>query len=97
MVLSRQPINADWVENLYMLGLKLKKPHFFKEIFNTKKEKGIFLTRGPARLYLLVNQPYRCTDRTRLPALFRARFKEREFKRSNSKRGSESGEGAVSE
>ena len=36
------------------------------------------MTRGLARLYLLVNQPYRCADCTRLPALFQARFKERE-------------------
>ena len=85
VILSRQPNNAILYVYLalktgwkiyYMLGLKAEKRHFFKGTLNEKKIKG-FLTWGPARLYLLVNQPYRCTDRTRLPTLFRACFKER--------------------
>ena len=74
------------VENLLNLRAQGWKTTFLQRNFKREKIKG-FLTRGPARLYLLVNQPYRCTDRTRLPALFRARFKERGLKRGNAKRG----------
>ena len=67
-----------------------------KNLFNAKGNKGL-LTRGPARLYLLVNQPYRCPDRTRLPALFQNRFKERVENMAMPKGGFESGAGALGE
>ena len=52
---------------------------------------------GPARLYLLVNQPYWCPDRTRLPALFQVCFKERVKTWQCKKGGFESGAGALRE
>ena len=67
-----------------------------KTFYNAKGDKGL-LTRGPARLYLLVNQPYRCPDRTRLPALFQNRFKERVENMAMPKGGFESGAGALGE
>ena len=67
-----------------------------KNLFNAKENKRL-LTRGPARLYLLVNQPYRCPDRTRLPALFQNRFKERVENMAMPKGGFESGAGALGE
>ena len=71
---------------------------FFKKknLFNAKGNKRL-LTRGPARLYLLVNQPYRCPDRTRLPALFQNRFKERVENMAMPKGGFESSAGALGE
>ena len=67
-----------------------------KNLFNAKENKRL-LTRGPARLYLLVNQPYRCPDRTRLPALFQNRFKERVENMAMPKGGFESSAGALGE
>ena len=80
-------------------NLEMQTPKLFlqkKTLFNAKENKRL-LTRGPARLYLLVNQPYRCPDRTRLPALFQNRFKERVENMAMPKGGFESGAGALGE